>query len=173
MSKNQLENLNYLIVTEFAKTLELFDLSSSEARLFAVLYIENRPMKLDEMGEKVGKSKTSVSNGVRSLLDLNLVERVWKKGERKDLYQADDELYRKFMSTYIYRWLDATNRQKDSLEQIEEQLRKESLQVNNPSLNEYVDDLNDRLIGMIEFHKLIQSTFKDIKHSATSLNKNN
>ncbi|MUV36597.1 putative HTH-type transcriptional regulator [Lentibacillus sp. JNUCC-1] len=82
------ETVSDQIIMEFAKTAELFGLTTLEARLFAYMYLEDRPLTLDEMSEAIGKSRTSMSNGVRGLLDLKLVTRVWKKGERKDLYQA-------------------------------------------------------------------------------------
>jgi DNA-binding transcriptional regulator GbsR (MarR family) len=163
MSKHQLERINNLIVTEFAKTVELFGLNPSEARLFTILYIENKPMTLNEMGEAIGKSKTSVSTGIRTLSDLNLVERVWKKGERKDLYQADENLYKKFMSAYINKWLDATNRQKQSLKEIETILEKENCKTNEKSTVTPADELNERLKEMIHFHQLIEKAFKDIR----------
>ncbi|WP_407271626.1 GbsR/MarR family transcriptional regulator [Radiobacillus sp. PE A8.2] len=161
MSENQLDHINQLIISEFAKTVEMFDLNSSEARLFAILYIEGEPMTLDQMSEALGKSKTSISTGIRSLLELNLVERVWKKGERKDLYRADENLYKKFMNAFIHKWLDAANRQKNSLEEIESILEESTF--NEKDSKEEVDELFGRLKKMIAFHQLIQEAFTEIK----------
>jgi HTH-type transcriptional regulator, osmoprotectant uptake regulator len=152
-----LEKVQTNMVSEFSKTLEMFDLSPSEARLFVTLYINKEPMTLDEMSQALGKSKTSMSTGIRSLLEANLVERVWKKGVRKDLYRAKENLYRKIMSTYIDKWLDAAERQKQSLRDIAHQLK-------NTSVNEENDleALRERVHDMIEFHRLIEENFKEI-----------
>ncbi|QDP42105.1 transcriptional regulator [Radiobacillus deserti] len=133
----------------------MFDLSPSEAKLFSLLYIEGKPMTLDEMADWLGKSKTSVSNGIRSLLDLNLVERVWIKGIRKDLYQAEDNLYHKFMSNFIHKWLEAMKRQKNSLMEINKDLSN----IKNKH------ELPDRLKSMIDFHHNLEKTFKGLKSS--------
>ena len=97
MTKNQLEKINNLTINEVTKTITMFNLNPSEARLFATLYIHESPMTLDQLGEALGKSKTTVSSGIRTLLELNLVDRVWKKGVRKDLYKTDDNLFHKFI----------------------------------------------------------------------------
>ncbi|MYL32361.1 transcriptional regulator [Pontibacillus yanchengensis] len=155
-----LSEVQYNAVTEFSKTLEMFSLTPSEARLFVTLYIEGEPMTLDEMSEALAKSKTSMSTGIRTLLDLNLVERVWKKGVRKDLYQANDNLFPKFMASYVQRWLDAACRQKQSLEETKTLLEREQGNIQT----EYVNDLKERLDEMIEFHCLITKAFEKLDH---------
>ncbi|WP_138419779.1 GbsR/MarR family transcriptional regulator [Aquibacillus sediminis] len=162
MSENHLEEINNLIVTEFSKTAEMFGLSPSEARLFAILYLEGSAMTLDQMSEALGKSKTSISTGIRSLLELNLVERVWKKGVRKDLYMADENLYKKFMNSYIHKWLNATTRQEHSLLEIQDKLNKESKFFKDDAKIDEASELYDKLKVMIAFHQLIEKSFKEI-----------
>ncbi|MBB6454671.1 DNA-binding transcriptional regulator GbsR (MarR family) [Salirhabdus euzebyi] len=164
-----LEQIHNQMISEFSKTLEMFDLSPSDARLFVTLYINKKPMTLDEMSHALGKSKTSMSTGIRSLLDSNLVERVWKKGVRKDLYQANENLYRKFMRTYVDKWLDAADRQKQSLKEIKTQLKQQtkSEEVRN---FEYVQSLQKRIEDMIKFHYLIEETFQDMDPNDPSTN---
>ncbi|WP_404451663.1 transcriptional regulator [Virgibacillus necropolis] len=152
-TKDQLTNK---IVIEFAKTIELFDLTPLEARLFAYLYLIEDPMTLDEMSEAIGKSKTSMSTSVRSLLDLNLVTRVWKKGVRKDLYQANGQLFKTFMNSYINKWIDATNHQKSSLEEIKKNL-------DDTSSDSDLMDIYNRLKSIMDFHKNIEDSFRDMK----------
>ncbi len=160
-NNNIISEVQYKAITEFSKTLEMFSLTPSEARLFVTLYIEGKPMTLDEMSEALAKSKTSMSTGIRSLVDLNLVERVWKKGVRKDLYAANEDLFNKFMSSYVYRWLDAADRQKQSLEQTRTLLEKNHVK----EQSDQKQDLKGRLDDMIEFHCLISKAFDDLDPS--------
>lgn len=97
---------------EFSKTIELFGLTTVEARLFAYLYLSEEDLTLDEMADALGKSKTSISTNIRSLAELNLVTRVWKKGVRKDLYQANSQLFKTFMTSFQRKWIDIARRQK-------------------------------------------------------------
>lgn len=162
--QQEIEKVRDQIITEFSKTVEMFDLNPAEARLFVTLYIKGEPMTLDDMSEALGKSKTSMSTAVRSLLDINLVERVWKKGVRKDLYKADENLYRKFMISYTKKWIDITHRQKTALTNYQDTVIKPRTQ--NQDLQnankEKLMKLADRLSEIIEFHQMIEQAFLDI-----------
>ncbi len=58
----------------------------SIGRLYCLLFFSDKALTLDEMKEELGMRKASMSLAVRSLLDLNMVEKSWIKGVRKDLY---------------------------------------------------------------------------------------
>lgn len=145
------------IINEFTKTIEMFALTPSEARLFVTLYLNGEPMTLDEMSDALGKSKTSMSTGIRTLLDQKLVERVWKKGERKDYYQADEALYKKFMSNYTQRWLELANRQKEALSEIKYQI-----EVSHVKEGQEFEHLMEKIQAMIEFHVSLEEVFEGI-----------
>ncbi|SES69658.1 DNA-binding transcriptional regulator GbsR, MarR family [Oceanobacillus limi] len=160
MLENNVEQVRNKIVTEFAKTIEMFDLTPLEARLFAYLYLSEKALTLDEMSDALGKSKTSMSNSIRSLYDMNLVTLVWKKGVRKDLYQSNSQLFKLFMTTYINKWIDATNHQKDALTELEHNL---SEYRNKPGKNDEWDKLTKQLDDIMEFHKKLDSFFREMK----------
>ncbi|SFJ63412.1 DNA-binding transcriptional regulator GbsR, MarR family [Halobacillus dabanensis] len=157
-----LETIHTKVTHEFSKTLEMFGLSPQDARLFVTLYLHQTPMTLDEMSEALGKSKTAMSNGVRALLDQGLVERVWKKGFRKDLYQANENLYRNFMSSYIKKWQEAAIEQKNSLNVMEEELKSRIQDYSDQEKMQLADDLYHRIEDMISFHEWIAQAFDGI-----------
>ncbi|AXI08710.1 transcriptional regulator [Oceanobacillus zhaokaii] len=150
------------IIIEFSKTIEMFGLTTLEARLFIYLYLSEEALTLDEMSEALGKSKTSMSTNIRSLLELNLVTRVWKKGIRKDLYEANSQLFKAFMNTYLNRWIDATNQQLDGLEDIKQLSKTEG--ENNPSIKDHKQLMN-RLDNIISFHLQIEMLFNEMKQN--------
>ncbi|TRM11838.1 transcriptional regulator [Lentibacillus cibarius] len=148
------EQITNKIIMEFAKTIEMFGLTPVEARLFVYLYLQETPQTLDDMGEALGKSKTSMSTSIRSLSDANLVTRVWRKGVRKDLYEANNQLFKTFMNNYVNRWIEASSHQKDSLETIQRELD----QKNGENTSEIVNNLND----IIDFHKQVETSFRHL-----------
>ncbi|MEC5423697.1 MarR family transcriptional regulator [Virgibacillus sp. C22-A2] len=159
MQVNKKEEVTNKIMVEFSKTIEMFDLTPLEARLFAFLYLSEKPLTLDDMSDAMGKSKTSMSTGVRSLLELNLVTRVWKKGERKDLFQANTQLFKTFMNTYINKWIDATKHQNHSLVEINKLLVEQKR-------SDFTDDLasvDNRLNDIIDFHTQVEALFREMK----------
>ncbi|UJL47571.1 MarR family transcriptional regulator [Virgibacillus sp. NKC19-16] len=155
------EEIRDNLMLEFSKTVGNFGLSPVEARLFAYLYLSEEPLTLDDMSEALGKSKTSMSTSIRSLSDLNLVTRVWKKGVRKDLYQANNQLFKTFMNSYINKWLDTTKHQKDALEDnkhlINEKKKKES--------SEELTTLDKRTHDILQFHILVENLFRKMKET--------
>ncbi|MRH44127.1 transcriptional regulator [Aquibacillus halophilus] len=167
MSASQLVEINNLIITEFSKTVEIFDLPPVEARLFSILYLENTPMTLDQMSEALGKSKTSISTGIRNLLESNLVQRVWIKGVRKDLYTANENLYNKFMNSFLHKRIDTVNRQKDLLKQIESRLEEEAIPSKEKPHSDELEGIYSRLREMITFNNKVEQAFKKIKNNSS------
>lgn len=140
------------VIIEFSKTVEQFGLTPIESRLFVYLYLKQRPVTLDEMVEALGNSKTTMSNSVRSLQSAHLIQRVWEKGIRKNLYVTNSLLYKSFMHTYKNRWIDLIEHQAESLISL-----KENIPTNNQDEN-----LKERLDEIIIFHKLLLQTFDQI-----------
>ena len=144
------EHVTNKLTIEFAKTLEIFNLSPLEARLFVYLYLSDEPLTLDNMSEALGKSKTSMSTSARQLSESNLITRVWKKGVRKDLYEANTDLFNTFMISYIKQLCSQINRQKKTIIDIENQVE------NNQILQKQIHDI-------ITFHSKMEHLLESIK----------
>ncbi|SIS47433.1 GbsR/MarR family transcriptional regulator [Salimicrobium flavidum] len=155
----KLEEFQTKTIHEFSKTLEMFGLAPGDARLFITLYINPSPMTLDEMSEFLGKSKTSMSTGIRSLLDQGLVERVWVKGVRKDLYQANEELYRSFLSSFIENWVQAANEHKNNISHLQMDMRESHRTFHKENIAEQANYLYERTEEMKIFHEWIAEAF--------------
>ncbi len=92
------------VIETIAQNMDLYGISDSIGRLYGMMYFHNRPMTLDDMKEELGMSKTSMSTSVRSLMELKMAEKVWRKGERKDLYQAEEDWHQMFIDQFSIRW---------------------------------------------------------------------
>src|ERR671914_2693022 len=69
-------------------------LSQLQGRIFAVLFLENHPLSLDDIAEALQQSKSNISTNIRGLVEWHLVRRVTVAGSRKDHYQAADDFWR-------------------------------------------------------------------------------
>lgn len=103
-ANEQLEKARERIIETIAQNIHLYGLTPSSGRQFGTMYFHDEPLTLDEMTEKLGMSKTSMSTSVRALSDLKLVERAWKRGVRKDLYQVKDDWYQSFIDLFSTKW---------------------------------------------------------------------
>ena len=72
-------------------------LNNVMAQLYAILYLSNEPLSLDDMVERLRISKGSASVNIRALESYGAVRRVWMRGSRKDYYEADTDIVRVIM----------------------------------------------------------------------------
>lgn len=119
--EKELEIARERVIDAISKNMNLYGVTESIGRLYGALYFQEGPLTLDEMKEELGMSKTSMSTSVRSLLELKMVGKVWKKGVRKDLYQAEPDWYQTFIDFFTIKWrtgisLNITAMQKSLLE---------------------------------------------------------
>lgn len=153
------EKVIELIMEEFSKTIQLFGLTPLEARLYTYLYLSENAKTLDDMGEAVGHSKTAISTNIRSLVNMHLVKRVWKKGVRKDLYEANKQLYKAFMSFYFNKWMTEMVKNKSSLAEIQNELKNmanmEEGKTPSPNLESEINNL-------IDFHTKLEAALKKV-----------
>ncbi|WP_066062899.1 GbsR/MarR family transcriptional regulator [Neobacillus soli] len=102
--EQQLEKARERVIDAISKNMNLYGVTESIGRLYGALYFQESPLTLDEMKEELGMSKTSMSTSVRNLVDLKMVGKVWKKGVRKDLYQAEPDWYQTFADFFTIKW---------------------------------------------------------------------
>ncbi len=112
------------IVQSIAENMDLYGITESIGRLYGTLYFSNHPLTLDEMREALGMSKTSMSNGVRTLLETKLVRKVWKKGERKDLYNTENDWYKSFFDYFLTKWVDAIEANLKAIKEYQQDIMK-------------------------------------------------
>lgn len=67
-------------------------LNNIMAQLYAVLYLSDKPLSLDDMVERLKISKASVSVNIRALERYNAVKKIWVRKSRKDYYEAEPDI---------------------------------------------------------------------------------
>src|SRR5699024_334316 len=122
-----------------AKNMSLYGVTPSTGRLYGVLYFSEKPMTLDDMRDALEMSKTSMSTGVRTLSEMNMVESTFKKGVRKDLYQSDEDLYKSITSLFGNRWRKHTETNIGQANQAIDKLAKLGSTTKDESLKKKID----------------------------------
>ena len=69
-------------------------LSQLQGRIFAVLYLHEGPLALEDIASELEQSKSNISVNIRGLVDWHLVRRVPVAGSRKDHYEAATNFWR-------------------------------------------------------------------------------
>ncbi|WP_010283286.1 choline uptake/conversion transcriptional regulator CudC [Bacillus timonensis] len=101
---DKLEKARERVIDAIAQNMNLYGVTPSVGRLWGLMYFHDEPMTLDDMKQELGMSKTSMSTSVRHLVDLKMVDKVWKKGIRKDLYEVEEDWYQTFIDFFTIKW---------------------------------------------------------------------
>lgn len=68
-------------------------LSKSMGTIFAFLYLRPEPTSLDDIAAELHMSKGNVSLNIREVERLGMIRKVWSKGDRRDFYEAEENLW--------------------------------------------------------------------------------
>lgn len=99
-------------IEKIADNMRMFGISATVGRVLGIIYMNREPMTLDQLSEASGMSKTRMHQVVREMIDLNIAERVFEKGARKDLYDVEQNYYQTFISLLSSNWRDAVGKSK-------------------------------------------------------------
>src|SRR6059058_2153797 len=69
-------------------------LNQLQGRIFALLYLQPRPVALEDIAAELDQSKSNVSVNIRGLVEWHLVRRTRVAGSRKDHYEAATDFWR-------------------------------------------------------------------------------
>ncbi|PLR67361.1 MULTISPECIES: GbsR/MarR family transcriptional regulator [Bacillaceae] len=120
---NTIEHVNDQFIERIAENMAAFGVSGTVGRVLGIIYMNRHPMTLDELSKATGMSKTRMSQVVREMLDLNIAEKVFEKGVRRDLYNVEQDYYQTFISLFSANWSKAVTKNKMA----EKKMRKELL----------------------------------------------
>jgi DNA-binding transcriptional regulator GbsR (MarR family) len=95
--------------------MDLYGITLSIGHLYGNMYFNQEPVTLDEMSETMGMSKTSMSTGMRTLHDLKMINKVWGKGSRKDLYEVVPDWHQNFADFFSIKWRKAVEQNMTAL----------------------------------------------------------
>lgn len=65
----------------------------SVSQIHALLYLSERPQTAEEIAATLGLARSNVSNSIKELLAWNLIRRVPVKGDRRDHFEAETDVW--------------------------------------------------------------------------------
>lgn len=142
------------VIETIGKNMDLYGVTLSVGHLYGTMFFQDKPMTLDEMGEALGMSKTSMSTGVRTLMDLKMVKKVWQKGARKDHYEVEPDWFQTFTDFFVVKWRQSMEMNANSLKKSIAEL--EALKEKYPGeerLQQIVRNDLAKLNGALEYYE--------------------
>ncbi|PYI56446.1 GbsR/MarR family transcriptional regulator [Paenibacillus flagellatus] len=142
------------VIEAIGKNMDLYGVTLSVGHLYGMLFFSEKPMTLDEMGREMEMSKTSMSTGVRMLLDLKMVNKVWEKGARKDLYEAESDWHQTFADYFAIEWRKAVEANVGALNKSAAELRRLKEQTDGEeSLHAVLDRDLEKIEGALAYYR--------------------
>ncbi|MCK4648117.1 hypothetical protein KAT51_01195 [bacterium] len=143
---NFIEGIGHLSATlEFSKVM---------GQLYALLYLSEKPLSLDDMVKRLAISKGSASINIRELEEKGAVKRIWMKGSRKNFYEAEPDLWKIIRNRIILsaRWRMAEV--EDIIKKTEELTRNAQKNPNSNEDKRKIKFYNERLKQIKKVYKL-------------------
>ncbi|MEM1166378.1 MAG: MarR family transcriptional regulator [Planctomycetota bacterium] len=126
-------------------------ISRTMAEVHALLYITGAAMNTDEVMERLEISRGNASMSLRSLVEWSLVRRVHKRGDRKEYFEAEPDVWT------IFRTI-AAERKKRELDPVVGSLYEiRDLTAKLPKRDKAAKTHNARLDGMLEFMQTLDT----------------
>lgn len=127
MNKTNSEQLDFIkekFIEKTADNMSTFGVSTTVGRVLGIIYMNRAPMTLDQLSERTGMSKTRMSQVIREMIKHNIVEKVFQKGVRKDLYMVEDNYHQVFISLFTSNWREAINKSRVFEKRVSDELAK-------------------------------------------------
>jgi HTH-type transcriptional regulator, glycine betaine synthesis regulator len=144
-----IEKSRQRVIESVGKNMDLYGVTLSIGHLYGHMYFYNNPVTLDDMSEILGMSKTSMSTGMRTLMDLKMVHKVWEKGARKDLYVVEPDWHQNFVDYFSVKWRKSLEMNLSALQRSLGEIRR--------LIPEYPDDE--------AFQSILQTDIQKIEHA--------
>jgi DNA-binding transcriptional regulator GbsR (MarR family) len=93
ITKDQLTKAQDEFIAAWGQMGSSWGISRTMAEVHALLHITGEPLNTDEVMERLRISRGNASMSLRSLVEWGIVQRVHKRGDRKEYFQAEQDVW--------------------------------------------------------------------------------
>ena len=96
MPANEMEEARSLFIRRWGEMAACWGVSRTMAEIHALLLLAHEPLNTDDVMSRLDVSRGSTSMTLRSLLDWGIISRVHRRGDRKEYFQAEQDVWKLF-----------------------------------------------------------------------------
>ena len=93
ITREQLLEVHDQFITAWGQMASAWGVSRTMAEVYALLYISGQALNTDQVMERLRISRGNASMSLRSLVEWGIVSRVHRRGERKEFFQAEQDVW--------------------------------------------------------------------------------
>lgn len=112
----QLSEPEVRVIETVGEYIKFWGFSKHHGRIWALLYLSEKPLSSPDIQEVLQMSAGLVSMSIKELLHWDVILRVWVKGDRKDYYNANTDVWHmvtRVMREREYHLLQSSHRELD------------------------------------------------------------
>ncbi|RME77568.1 MAG: MarR family transcriptional regulator [Chloroflexi bacterium] len=142
---SELDRVKERFILHWGEMGSLWGINRTMAQIHALLYISPRPLSANDLMEELQISRGNVSMALRELIAWGIVSRVHIKGERKEFYTTEKDVWKMFR-------IIARERKRREVDPTIEILRQSMVDLNNLPDNEgqYERERIEQLLNFFE-----------------------
>ena len=96
MPRLGLEAAKNLYIRRWGEMAASWGISRTMAEIHALLYLATEPLCTDDLMEQLAVSRGSTSMNLRELVNWGLVQRIHRRGDRKEYFEAEKDVWAMF-----------------------------------------------------------------------------
>lgn len=93
VTREELEDVRDRFISAWGQMASAWGVSRTMAEVFALLYICGQALNTDEVMDRLRISRGNASMSLRSLVEWGIVSRVHRRGDRKEYFQAEQDVW--------------------------------------------------------------------------------
>ena len=161
-----------LVSDSIGRLIEFWGFKRNMGRLWAILYLSDRPLSAPEIQERLQLSSGAVSMTLNELTRWGVVKKVWIQGERRDHYAAEGNFWKMISRVFNERErvevLDAIDIMEDAIAFVKDKAKEPGERVRAEFQEERIRELLD--LARLGKH-LLDALIKDAKVDGSPLMK--
>lgn len=155
---NQLDQVKEKFILHWGEQGSLWGINRTMAQVHALLFISPDPLCANQIMEELQISRGNVSMALRDLIAWGLVSRVHIKGERREFYTTEKDVWSMFR-------IIARERKKREVDPTIEVLRESVTRLNQTPDSDHEYE-REQLRNLLEFFETGVTVYKDLENLA-------
>ncbi|MFO0861258.1 MAG: ArsR family transcriptional regulator [Phycisphaerales bacterium] len=153
MASNPLREAQDRFVAVWGQMGSAWGISRTMAEVHALLFITGEPLCTDDIMERLQISRGNASMSLRALVDWGIVERVHRRGDRKEYFKAEGDVWVMFRQIVRERMKREVDPLRAQLYEIRDQTPERAARDAGPDLGAH----NKRLDELLRFFQTLEN----------------
>jgi len=167
VARGELQTAQDLFIRRWGEMGQTWGINRTMAEIHALLYVVAEPLSTDDVMGRLNISRGNASMSLRALCDWGIVQRLHKRGQRREYFQSLSDVWEMFS-------LIAAERKRREMDPVLETIKQCRKMLDEQSLgklashNSSVQLTRQRLAGMEEFMEVTNRIFQQFIGNARS-----